>query len=66
MEVLMFFTNRNLKFRGCALLLSAAAAQATTLTVTSASDSGVGTLRQTNFVRITKELEDQRGCTSSQ
>ena len=47
----------NLKFRGCigrsflvsvtsALFLSAAAAQATTLTVTSANDSGAGTLRQ--------------------
>jgi len=47
----------NLKFRGCigrsfltwlisAVLLGAAAAQATTLTVTSANDSGTGTLRQ--------------------
>src|SRR5437763_141311 len=47
----------NLKFRGCigrsflasmtsALLLSAAAAQAATLTVTSGNDSGAGTLRQ--------------------
>ena len=52
-----FPISRNLKFRGCigrsflawvtsALLLSAVAAPAATLTVTSASDSGAGTLRQ--------------------
>ena len=52
-----FPISRNFKFRGCigrsflasvtsALLLCAAAAQANTITVTSASDSGAGSLRQ--------------------
>jgi hypothetical protein len=58
LQLIKFFTDDNLKFRGCigrsflvtvtsALLLGAATAQAATLTVTSSGDSGAGTLRQT-------------------
>jgi predicted outer membrane repeat protein len=55
--LLPFFTDDNLKFRGCivrsflvtvtsALLLGAVTGQAATLTVTNSGDSGAGTLRQ--------------------
>jgi len=61
LPLITFFTDDNLKFRGCivrsflatvtsALLLGAATAQAATLTVTSLGDSGTGTLRQASLM----------------
>ena len=57
LPLITFFTDDNLKFRGCivrsflvavtsALLLGAVTGQGATLTVTSSGDSGAGTLRQ--------------------